>query len=523
MKRILNKHLILTCFFFLIFTFIGLILSLHQTQGNFTYALDDPYIHLAITKHLVEQGIWSVDGHTNASASSSPLWVLILTPFCLVLGKDNLLFVPFILNLTFLLLSIFQTFKLFKEHTGSDLNYFFAIIIFLITPSVALVFGGMEHTLHIFLTIIFLNYALSFFKRPISTSIKRIIMLIAPFLVFTRYESIALILIFCIIALFYTKNWKFPLVTLILSLTFVVGFGLFSKYLLNTAFIPNSIVAKSLLGNSSGIFSTFLSIVKNFFRNFLHPHIAGIYILNVVILIKCIDCNDKTYFFTTLVFLLSLIVHLAFGKVGWLFRYEAYLVAFGIINSLLFFTQYFNMTKWNYLIIAIILPAFNGLILYSPYQAIVGTKNIYEQQIQMARFLKETCNYCSIAANDIGAITYFTNIKLLDLIGLANNEVLELRKKGQFTNEKIYNLLAQNNVEIIIIYEHWFENISFENYTKIGEWKIKKNVVCGGETVSFFSRNDVLANIYSKFKDFTTAKLPKTVFYRISTLDKTNR
>ncbi|MFN3781348.1 MAG: hypothetical protein ACK4SO_04150, partial [Candidatus Kapaibacteriota bacterium] len=130
-------------------------------------------------------------------------------------------------------------------------------------------------------------------------------------------------------------------------------------------------------------------------------------------------------------------------------------------------------------------------------------------------FLKDNCNNCSVAANDIGAITYFTNIKLLDLIGLANDEVLQLRKKRQLNNEKINVLLAKLKVEFIIIYEHWFEGMEFENFTKIGEWKIQKNVVCGGETVSFFSRNDVLEKNIKKFKNYTNSKLPETVIFRI--------
>jgi hypothetical protein len=155
--------------------------------------------------------------------------------------------------------------------------------------------------------------------------------------------------------------------------------------------------------------------------------------------------------------------------------------------------------------------------LFSPIISALATKNIYEQQIQMAQFLKKYKNHANIAANDIGAITYFTEIKLLDLAGLGNYEVLKLIKTGNFNNETAQKLLLDYNVELIIVYEHWFKNISFENdyYKKMGEWKIKKNVVCGGDTVSFYSRKDMFNLNLELFKHYSEKELPKDVVYKI--------
>jgi hypothetical protein len=135
----------------------------------------------------------------------------------------------------------------------------------------------------------------------------------------------------------------------------------------------------------------------------------------------------------------------------------------------------------------------------------------------MAQFLKKYKNHANIAANYIGAITYFTEIKLLDLAGLGNYEVLKLIKIGNFNNETAQKLLLDYNVELIIVYEDWFKSISFENdyYKKMGEWKIKKNVVCGGDTVSFYSRKDVFNLNLELFKHYSEKVLPKDVVYKI--------
>ena len=123
----------------------------------------------------------------------------------------------------------------------------------------------------------------------------------------------------------------------------------------------------------------------------------------------------------------------------------------------------------------------------------------------MAKFLNMYNNNSIIAANDIGAITYFTNIRLLDLAGLGSYEIIELKKNHNFTNKVITELIRRRNVELIIVYESWFKDIHFDNedYRKIGMWRIKNNVVCGGDTVSFYSRNDLAVVNSEKLNNYS--------------------
>jgi len=107
--------------------------------------------------------------------------------------------------------------------------------------------------------------------------------------------------------------------------------------------------------------------------------------------------------------------------------------------------------------------------LFSPFIAILGTKNIFEQQIQMAKFLQKECNTCSVAANDIGAIVYFTDITLLDMYGLGSYEVIKHKKNGTYTSKVKNELLKTNDVTLVIVYDSWFKGIKLENYTKIAE------------------------------------------------------
>lgn len=57
-------------------------------------------------------------------------------------------------------------------------------------------------------------------------------------------------------------------------------------------------------------------------------------------------------------------------------------------------------------------------------------KNIYDQQIQMSRFLHTYYNESKVMANDIGAITYYTKIDLLDLVGLGSTSLIHNKIVG---------------------------------------------------------------------------------------------
>lgn len=507
-----NKNFQITIGFLLLLTISSLIFSLVLTDGHFAYALDDPYIHMSTVKHFVNQGIWSVDGETYASASSSPLWVLVLSPFYLLLGAKLFVYIPFILNLLFQILSLQLIFKITKKYTNQELHYLFGITIILFTPFMALSFGGMEHSMQIFLILFCINLFLSYIDAPNLLKSKIYLLILAPFVVFVRYENLALIMGIAIIILFYFRDWKLSLGIVASSLIFIVLFGLWSKFILNLGFVPSSIMAKSLIGDKRELFSLAMSFKKNFFHNFQHDYIYILFLFNLFILIQSFLLKNRQIYLLSILFIMTLFAHLAFASLGWLYRYEAYLIVFGIFNIFIFtYSVYGSNPKLLLALFLVLLPFFDRQVFDAPIQAIHGSKNIYEQQIQMANFLHQKCNTCEVAANDIGAITYFTNIHLLDLFGLGSYEVIELKKRSAYTNEVKNNLLKEKNISLIIIYDAWFSDTTISNYTKIAEWKILNNVVCGSDTVSFYSRNDQIKENSIKIEDYSNNSLPKGV------------
>ena len=64
------------------------------THGAFVYSLDDPYIHLALSR-MIAQGGYGINTGMPASPSSSILWPVMLAPFAdTALGE----IVPLLIN-----------------------------------------------------------------------------------------------------------------------------------------------------------------------------------------------------------------------------------------------------------------------------------------------------------------------------------------------------------------------------------------------------------------------------------------
>jgi len=119
-----------------------------------------------------------------------------------------------------------------------------------------------------------------------------------------------------------------------------------------------------------------------------------------------------------------------------------------------------------------------------------ASRNIYEQQYQMGMFLQRYYPGRAVAVNDIGAVSYLADVRLLDLWGLANVDVARLKLRGEFGSREIDDLTRKQGAVIAIIYEDWFKikgvnGLPLE-WIKAGQWSISKNVACGSDTVSLY-------------------------------------
>lgn len=482
----------ITCLIFVNFDIFNHIEYVKNLVGKYIYPLDDTYIHLSISKNLALNNVWGITQHEFSSTSSSPLFTLIISFLILIIGNNEL--IPLYLNLIILnlfLLIIFLNFKTKPFHLIIILwGYLFLVLLKI------QVISGMEHMLHIFLIstswIYFCKWYDSNFTEKFS---KDIFLITLPFLCLSRYESLFFVTLIAVL-LFYKKLYKTSITVIILAYTPIIIFGI---YAINQGghFFPNSVLAK---GNHS---FTIFSIFKSLYSAFKYTITSNLYLWLLIFLIsisfiysyfdkKQIITSLKTIFdenLRTFLLILLLIFHLMFAKTGWLYRYDAYIIGLFFLTIALYLKKLKNYTNFSVLIMVLISGGILFLTSFDRYKNSnevirFANKNIYDQQIQMSTFLKKYFNKSTVVANDIGAITYYTNIKLYDLVGLGSTNILNyILKNNSQQYEKYINSL---NYDIMIIYDSWFSNNNLANKKKVAILYLKDNHICGSNEVSFY-------------------------------------
>ena len=201
---------------------------------------------------------------------------------------------------------------------------------------------------------------------------------------------------------------------------------------------------------------------------------------------------------------LAILLHLQFAAVGWQFRYEAYLVALSLVVLTLSLAggsvsfrcpEPISWASRRALLTAVLLIAASYPLLRRAARAIgdfaPASHNIYEQQFQMARFLRRYYNDASVAANDIGAINFYTDIHCFDLAGLGTREVARELLQQTYRTETMEEYTQRHGVRMALLYRNWFNGFLYpvppRSWIKVGQWTASDHGVLGEPTVTFYA------------------------------------
>ena len=494
-----------------------LIAAVRGVGGHFGYPLDDPYIHMAMGKHLVQDGLWGVADDGFSSSTSSPLWTFLVAVTYKIAGVND--WSPLVLSSLFGSLIICFCYYVLRKFSNLARLFLFLTVVIVFVPLPVLTLTGMEHTLHGLLTLLLMYCAAGYLaKDGFNARLFLLLILLANLTTVTRYEGLLLVL--SVILLFIVKKrvWE-GLLFGASSLSLVTAYGCLS--LANGwYFLPNPILLK---GNAPSVslvgFSVFINRMLTSFRS--SPHV-------LVLLIACLfiylwlrnQFESKDKYLIILVASVTFL-HMQFADTGWFFRYESYLilalsvVLLDVINKSARFMETTSKSADKHivglmLLIVICIPlATRAGLALKGYP--VAVRNIYEQQYQMGLFVQTYYAGKHIAANDIGAISYLADVRTLDLYGLANMEVLQHKLDDSFGEELIRQLVSDHGVSLIVVYNTWFVGAIPDEWVEIGKWRISNNVACGSDEVSFYAPDDSYKEeIISNLAGFSV-RLPSTV------------
>jgi hypothetical protein len=494
------------------------------TGGHFVYALDDPYITMAMAKNLVRHGTWGVTPSSFSSSCSSPLWLLSVAATYAVFGVNELS--PLVLNLALaaLLLVVCHASWRAAGVAPTVIAIGLAALVFLV-PLVPMAITGLEHPLHAVLSVAFVHQAARALGAPPARSRCRRLALLALLAVACRYESLFLV---APAALLFAHRRRFGEAAWLVAMAAlpVLAYGLFSTAH-GWTFLPVSILLKGQrpVAGWPGVAGI---LGLNAARALAPaPHLVAPIALGAAVLLAAARGKEGPLDAPRLMIAIAIVatlLHADFARVGNFFRYDAYLVAL-LVVALGAATP--RLGQWleravragpPYVIAAVAAIAIVALPLVNRGQAAQqqtarASSEIYRQQYQMGLFLRRFFDHRHVAANDIGAIDYLAAIDSFDLAGLGDIQVARARLAGRYDTRAIDRLTRAHGVELAILYDKWFEPFGGlpREWIEVGAWTLADTVVVGGATVSFYAVGPRLAGALTASLRAFSSQLPAGV------------
>lgn len=502
--------------------------STRHTGGTLIYMQDDPYIHLAMARNIAAHGVWGPTPHEFGPASSSILWTLLLAGMNLVLVDME--WAPFALNVlsgTSVLILIHHELR----HASIVGSLTWSIAIAFATSLPVLAFIGMEHSLHVLVALWTLLAAGAYFRQPQDSRRLLVLVVTCTLLPTARYEGLFQVGAIAL-AVLMQGRLRHALAVCVAGWSLVGVFGAISLAK-GAAFFPNSVLLKTDLhvGATFGSIANFFGVTL-FDRLYSSTHVLTLVISAIGILVFSgrRRGNPELLFIYAVTAVLHMVLARALSSFG---RYEAYLVATGMFVVARAVYEYYgglwksltglwarNHHAWTGRVACALLMAFVsaplarravGLPPYIPG----STKNIFEQQYQMAKFVGRYYAGQGLALNDIGAVCSKNDLKLVDLFGLASLEVFHAKRAGIFDASVIDRVTRAHDVRVAILYDSWFKRSGLpSSWVKVAEWRITGNITCSSDTVSFHAtRASEADTLRSNLRDFE-AQLPSAVLVR---------
>ena len=454
-----------------------LVLILRATGGLFVYTLDDPFIHLALARSLM-QGHYCVQPGELCAPSSSVLWPFLLAPFSLLPPRLFEL-TPLAINLACLAASLALLLRLMPERLRGWSALLVTMLVAFGLNLYGLVFTGMEHSLQLLLVLLALD---GFYARPVDGTPRPVRFYVAlALLPLIRYEGLALSAALLGYQ-FVRGDRQHSLVAGGLALAGVIGFSLY-LHGLGLGWLPASVIAKSTGDNGSwGILGRFVLAVV------LHQTLA----VGTLAVLLAVARGDR-WLGTALAGLT--VLHFAVGQFGWFGRYEVYWVTTIVVVALRLPGA--GRLPAIALLLAVLLVGsdLRTATLLTPRQA----EAVYAQQVQMdriAHLLDEP-----VAVNDIGLITLHSRHYVLDVWGLSSRDALRLRRANPGSSAWLGPLLREKGVRQAMIYRNWYPQIP-AGWTRVGSLVLTKgNVQLGGDTVDFYATDAASAARFRRALD----------------------
>lgn len=484
------------------------IAALRHAGGVFDYPLDDVYIHLAMAESILEGG-YGINPGEPASAASSILYPLLLVP---LFGAKLQLWMPLAWNV----LGVAASGALWgagvaRAAIGPGATALFAVLGPVTLNLAGIGFTGMENSLHVAAALA-TTFGLWIFLSE--RRIGALLLLGTFFAPLLRLEGLALSGLACaVIALGGRPGAGIALG--LATLAPVAGFMAF-LHGLGLAMLPGSVLAKAgMIGaGASGLDQVIFRVAVNLAETLTAP--AGMLLAGATLLCLALPAfgpglRDRRGAALVVVGLAGL-AHLIGGQIGWMHRYEIYVLAsqaLVLVIALAGTGPGARAALVGALLISALVywPKMIGHYLWNP-------RAVHLQQAQMARFAKDYWKG-PVAVNDLGWVAWQNPNYILDLYGLAAPEVLALRADPATPAGWAAPLVARHGIGLAMIYDKWLKSAVGPDWVLLGQLVSDEDrAALGDEVVSFYATDPAqVAQLRAELADFAPT-LPAGVVWQ---------
>jgi hypothetical protein len=338
-------------------------------------------------------------------------------------------------------------------------------------------------------------------------------------------------LILVIIALFFLRGrWLTGVAVGIAGFGSILLYGAISLAK-GWSWLPSSILLKGNFPRFTNLGTAFDSVFGPAYANIkVGPHLVAVVAASLFLALYAADKGRALWDsrqVMTAIFVPIAFAHIQFCMVALFFRHESYLVALGMVVIVTQLADQLPEKLFGTAADRTLVPKHVGGLLLAAfliYPCAVragaatiflpqASKNIYEQQYQMARFIERYYQGSTVALNDIGAVNFLADVHCLDLWGLANYEVTQLMRRHEYHTPDILRLSREAGVKVALVYDTWYTPLGGlpREWVWVGQWALPDNVVAGGDTVSIYAVDQSeTVPLMQKLQDFS-ALLPKEV------------
>jgi hypothetical protein len=476
---------------------VVLAVSLARTHGHLAYAIDDGGIHLSIARNLGLHGTWGVVPGDFESASSSPLWTVLLALTARVFPRTVFEYMPLLFSAAacvwlIILLAREQAVLVTSNRRVLEIT---AVVVLPVTvlfvPGLAMT--GMEHVLHCALVVQATALFTAAARRGRAPTVWAYAALALA--ASARYETMfvaAGIGAGLIVERLLGPNVP-PLGTLarrifmvgVAATAPVVVMGLF-YVAMGQQFFPNSVIAKSALGGATNtraidVFDGLAAIGRD-------PAVLALFVAASIYLAAAFAGKARRSALPATAVVVAVVLHSYLADYGWYQRYQGYLIALGVFFALGALTEMF--TARHATVVAVLILAFALVLAPAKWRLLwetpVASENTYLQRYQAGLFLEHYYNDQPVATAELGYISYFHQGPITDFYGLGDHEVLKAREDRHADPAYWKDLIRKRKVHIVVVYPLTLLYDTPLSWTLVGRWRLDIRNVSGFQEVIWF-------------------------------------